>query len=115
MSDEVYNGPDELLDRIFVRGNIGEFDDVAYNKVGKNTLNAHEAAKGGVVERSWIDMSAIKPVWRNRQIETDLSYVDLRKNGFKSVANLTVFMKEACQNALFYDLFAQIDTAIVVQ
>lgn len=113
VQDEVYNAPDELLDRIFVRGSIGEFDDVNYTKFGKNTLNAHNAAKGGVVDRSWIDMSAIKPVWNNRQIETDLSYVDLRKNGFKSVANLTVYMKEACQNALFYDLFAQIDTAIV--
>ncbi len=39
----------------------------------------------------------------NRQVETDISYVDLRKNGFKSIATLTTFMKEACQNALFYD------------
>lgn len=113
VQDEVYNAPDELLDSLFNRGNIGEFDDVEYNKEAKNTLVVHEAAKGGVVDRSWIDLNAIKPVWRNRQVETDLSYVDMRKNGFKSVANLTVYMKEACQNALFYDLFSQVDTAIV--
>ena len=113
VQDEVYNAPDELLDRIFDRGSVGEFDDVDYEKDPKNTLIAHEAAKGGVVDRSWIDMSAITPIWRNRQVETDLSYVDLRKNGFKSIANLAVFMKEACQNALFYDVLSQIDAAIV--
>lgn len=113
VQEEVYNAPDELLDHTFDRGSVGEFDDAEYNITPKNTFIAHEAAKGGVVDRSWIDMSAIHPVWRNRQIETDLSYVDLRKNGFKSIANATVFMKEACQNILFYDMFAQIDSAIV--
>ncbi len=113
VQDEVYNAPDELLDQMFERGSVGEFDDVEYNREAKNTLIAHEAAKGGVVDRSWIDMSAVYPTWKNRQVETDLSYVELRKNGFKSVANLTVFMKEACQNALFYDVLAQADNAIV--
>ena len=113
VQDEIYNAPDELLDQLFVRGNVGEFDDVEYDKEAKNTLVSYEAAKGGAVDRSWIDLTAIKPVWKNRQIETDLSYVDLRKNGFKSIANLTVFMKEACQNALFYDVLSQIDAAII--
>lgn len=113
VQEEVYNAPDELLDQMFDRGNVGEFDDAEYNKTPKNTLVAHEASKGGVVDRSWLDMSAIKPTWKNRQVETDLSYVDLRKNGFKSIANLTVYMKEACQNALFYDVLSQVDAAIV--
>lgn len=113
VQDEIYNAPDELLDQIFTRGSVGEFDDVEYDKEAKNTLVSYEAAKGGVVDRSWIDLTAIKPVWKNRQIETDLSYVDLRKNGFKSIANLTVFMKEACQNALFYDVLSQVDEAII--
>lgn len=113
VQEELYNSPDELLDQMFNRGNVGEFDDVEYGKAVKNTLVAHEASKGGVVDRSWLDLSVIKPTWKNRQVETDLSYVDLRKNGFKSIANLTVFMKEACQNALFYDVLAQIDNAIV--
>lgn len=113
VQEEVYNAPDELLDDMFERGSVGEFDDVEYDKEAKNTLVVHEAAKGGVVDRSWIDLSAIRPAWKNRQVETDLSYVDLRKNGFKSIANLTVFMKEACQNALFYDVLSQVDNAIV--
>ena len=98
---------------MFDRGSIGEFDDEEFTKTPKNTLEAHEAAKGGTVDRSYIDFTAITPITRNRQIETDLSYVDLRKNGFKSVATLTTYAKEALQNALFYDVFTMIDNAIV--
>lgn len=112
VNEEVYNAPDELLDQIFDRGSIGEFDDEEGTTTPKNSLIAHEAAKGGTVDRSWIDINAIKPIWRNRQIETDLSYVDLRKNGFKSIATLTTFMKEACQNVLFYDALSTADMAI---
>lgn len=113
VNEEIYNAPDELLDSMFDRGSIGEFDDEEFSKTPKNTLEAHEAAKGGTVDRSYIDFTAVKPITRNRQIETDLSYVDLRKNGFKSVATLTTYAKEALQNALFYDVFTMIDNAIV--
>lgn len=113
VNEEIYNAPDELLDTMFDRGSIGEFDDEEFTKTPLNTLEAHEAAKGGTVDRSYIDFTAIKPITRNRQIETDLSYVDLRKNGFKSVATLTTYAKEALQNALFYDVFTMIDNAIV--
>lgn len=110
--DEVYNAPDELLDLMFDRGSVGEFDDVESEKEAKNTLVAYEAAKGGNVDKSWIDFSALTPTWKNRQVETDLSYVDLRKNGFKSIAKVTTFGKEALQNALFYDVFSAVDSAI---
>lgn len=95
-----------------MRGSVGEFDDVEGHKDPKNTLVAHEAAHGGTVDRSWIDISVIKPTWKNRQVETDLSYVDLRRNGFKAIATLTTFMKEACQNAMFYDALSMADAAV---
>jgi hypothetical protein len=112
VNEEIYNAPDELLDQIFVRGTVGEFDDYEGHTDPKNTLVAHEAAKGGTVDRSYIDISVLKPTWKNRQVETDLSYADLRKNGFKSIATLTTFMKEACQNALFYDVLTIADIAV---
>lgn len=112
VNEELYNAPDELLDRIFDRGSVGEFDDVEGVTTPKNTLIAHEAAKGGTVDRSWIDFTNVKPTWKNRQVETDLSYVDLRKHGFKSVANLTTYMKEACQNILYFDALSMADAAI---
>ena len=45
VTEEIYNAPDELLDTMFDRGTIGEFDDVEYTKTPKNTLEAIEAAK----------------------------------------------------------------------
>lgn len=113
VNEELYNAPDELLDQIFERGAIGEFDDTEGHGKLKNTLIAHEAAKGGTVDRSWIDVTNVKPVWKNRQVETDLSYVDLRKNGFKAIATLTTFMKEACQNQLIFDALSLADEAVV--
>lgn len=44
--------------------------------------------------------------------ETDLSYVDMRRNGWKSVATLTTYMTEALQNKMFYSVFDMLDTAI---
>jgi len=112
VQDQVYNAPDELLDQLFDRGSIGEFDEAYYEKEAKNTLKVYDAAKGGNVDKSWIDFTALTPVLKNKQVETDLSYVDLRKNGFKSIAKVTAFGVEALQNALFYDLFGTVDTAI---
>jgi len=113
VQDEIYNAPDELLDQFLDRGSIGEFDWVEYTKDPKNTLIAHEAAKGGTVDRSWIDFDALKPITKNRQIETDISYTDLRRDGFKSVAKITTYAKEALQNALFHDVFGMIDAALI--
>lgn len=112
VTEEVYNAPDELLDQLFDRGTIGEFDDYEAQREAKNTLVAYEAAKGGNVDKSWIDFSALITTTKNRQVETDISYVDLRKNGFKSIAKLTTFGKEALYNALFYDIFGTVDAAI---
>lgn len=113
VQEELYEAPDELLDQLFNRGTIGEFDDVEYQTQVKNTLQVHEAAKGGTVDRSWLDFSYLKPYTKNYQVETDLSYVDMRKNGFKSVATLTTAMSEALKNKLFYTLFDIVDAAIV--
>lgn len=112
IQDELYNAPDALLDTLFTRGSIGEFDDFEATKTPKNTLVAYEAAKGGNVNRSWIDMKFIKPTWKNRQIETDLSYIDMRRNGFKSISTLLTYATEALKNYLFLDVFSAVDNAI---
>lgn len=112
VTDELYNAPDELLDAMFERGTIGEFDDYQAERTVKNTLKAYDAAKGGNVPKSYLHYETIKPVWRNKQIESDLSFVDVRRNGFKSVATLTTFMTEALKNQMFYDVFSMVDDAI---
>jgi len=67
--DELTDAPSELLDMIFDRGTIGEFDDYeASIEPIKNTLVAYEAAHGGNVPRSHLDIASLRPVWRNRQV-----------------------------------------------
>lgn len=68
IQDEVYNAPDYLLDSMANRSSIGEFDDYQVMYTPKNTLVAHEAAKGGNVDRSYLNFSAITPVWKNFQV-----------------------------------------------
>lgn len=113
VNDEFYDAPSELLDTMFDRGTIGEFDDYeAVVEPVKNTLVAHEAAKGGNVERSYLDFSVLKPTWKNRQVETQISFSDLRRGGWKSIALLTDYAMRALDNALFYDIFSVVDAAI---
>lgn len=109
---EVYDVPDELLESMFDRGHIGEFDDTKIIETPKNKLVAYDAAKGGNVDKSYIDIKATAPVWKHKQVETEISYADLRRNGYKSVANLTVFSEEALKNKMFYDLFSAVDAAV---
>lgn len=110
---EVYEVPDALLSAMFNRGTIGEFDDYQVNYTPKNTLVAKEAAKGGNVDKSYINWEAVKPTWKHLQVETELKYSDLRKNGYKTVAAMTTFAEEALKNKMFYTIFALLDAAIV--
>lgn len=108
----VYDAPDALVDSLFDRGSIDEFDD-SYALVNpKNTLKAYDATKGGSVPKSYIDYAELHPVWKSKQIETEISYTQLRKNGFKTVANLTTFMEESLKNCLFRDAIAYFDSLI---
>lgn len=102
VNQEIYESPDEILDMVFERGTIGEFDDYSADFAPvENTLIAHEAAKGGTVPRSYLDFSGLTPQWVNLQIESDLSYVDLRKNGWKSVSTLAEYAVAALKNSMF--------------
>lgn len=113
VNEEIYNTPDELLDMIFTRGTLGEFDDFDATTTPKNTLVAYEAAKGGNVRKSFLDISVLKPVTKHLQVETDISYADVRKNGWKTVALLTTYAVESLRNKMFKALFDAIDAAIV--
>ena len=109
----VYETPDALIDSLFDRGSVDEFDDVHGLVNPKNTLKAYDATKGGSVPKSYIDYTEIAPVWKSKQIETEISYTQLRKNGFKTVANLATFAEETLKNCLFSDAIAYLDSLIV--
>jgi len=109
---EVYDKPDALLSTMFNRGSVGEFDDYLVDVTPKNTIKAYDAAKGGNVYKSYIDVTALKPTWKHKQVETEISYADLRRNGFKSIATLTTYAQEALKNAMISDVFNILDTAV---
>lgn len=104
---------DELIDLLFNTGNIGEFDHTDYIGEPKNTLVAHDAAKGGNVDKSYIDFRALAPKTKHSQVDTQITYLDLRRNGFRSIAKLTTFAEEALKAKMFSDIFTDINTAIV--
>ena len=112
VNEEIYNTPDELLDSLFDQSTIGEFDDFEATTTPKNTLVAYEAAKGGNVKRSFLDIGVLKPTWKNRQIETDISFADLRRNGWKTISTYTEYALAAFKNMLFKDIFDVIDVGI---
>ncbi len=69
VNQEIYEAPDEVLDMIFDRGSIGEFDD--YESVvlpPENTLVAYEAGYEGTVPNSYLDISKVTPTWSNLQV-----------------------------------------------
>lgn len=112
ITDPVYSKPDALIEKMFDSDSIGEFDDYIINKTPKNTLVAYDAAKGGNVFKSYIDTSALTPTWKHTQVETEISYAQLRRGGFKNIANMAVFAKEALDNKKIKDVFSALDTAI---
>lgn len=112
IQDEYYNAPTEILDYLFDRGTIGEFDDIEVSKTPKNTLVAYEAAKGGNVDRSFLDFSKLTTTTKHLQVETDITYADLRKSGWKSVATLTNYAIDALNNKMFNIIFNAISDGI---
>ena len=112
ITDPVYNKPDSRIEKMFEMGCSGEFEDYVINKRPKNTLVAYESAKGGNVYKSYIDTSALTPTWKHAQVETEISYAQLRRGGFKNIANMAVFAKEALDNKKIKDVFSALDTAI---
>lgn len=109
---EIYEAPDELLDRLFDRDTITINDDYEATVAPKNTLIAYETAKGGNVQRSYVDSSVLAPTWANFQIETDISYADLERNGWKTVATYTEFAVAEFRNKMFKYIFDKIDDGI---
>lgn len=95
LTPEVVSAPGELLGRMFVEGTIGEFDDSRLEYGPKNTLHAHEAVVGGNVDMSYIDHTVVTPTRVGLAIETSIPYQELRRGGYKNVANLVNMAREA--------------------
>lgn len=96
-SNPTYTYPSELFDMMFDMDAIGEFDDIEYDEVPKNTLVAYESAKGGNVPKSYLDTAKNDITWKHLQVETRIPYARLRRNGYLTIASATMFAKEALE------------------
>ena len=114
INQEIYEAPDEILEMMFEMDSIGEADD--YSAVlmpPENTLVAYEAGKGGNVPKSFLDFSAVTPTWKNLQVESDISFADLRRNGWKTVSLIAENAVAALKNSRFAVIMTALDNAIV--
>ena len=109
---ETVSAASELIDSMFETDSIGEFDDYRAEVDPKNTIKVYDAVVGGNVDRSFIDHKVLKPTWNNLQAETDLSLQQLRRGGYKSVANMVNFINEAFELEKVARVIDIIDKAI---
>lgn len=108
----VFQPEHSILHNIFDMGGIGEFDEERYTGLPKNTIKVHDAVRGGNVPKSYVDPTLFQPVKVALQAETELSYADLRRNGWKSISKMTELTREAFEQEMFHRLFAGIDSAL---
>ena len=112
ITNDVVAAPDELISMMFDESSIGEFDDVYGIVEPKNTIQVYESIKGGNVDASYIDFTRARPEWKELQAETFIKYVDLRRGGYKTVANLVNYMKEAFAQKRWSILFNRAVAAV---
>jgi hypothetical protein len=110
----VFQPETSILNEIFNFGQIGEFDEKLYTGLPKNTLVAYDSTRGGNVPKSYVDPGVFQPVKHFLQVETELNYSDLRRNGWKSISRMAELVRETFEQEMFYRLLAGIDAALSV-
>lgn len=112
ITNDVVAAPDELISMMFDESSIGEFDDTYGEVEPKNTIKVYESIKGGNVDASYIDFTRVNPEWKELQAETFIPYVELRRGGYKTVANLVNYMREAFAQKRWSILFNRAVAAV---
>lgn len=101
-----------ILSEIFDMGTVGEFDENKFSGLPKNTIKVYDSVRGGNVPKSYVDPGLFNSVKVALQAETELSYADLRKNGWKSISKMTELTRNAFEQEMFSRLFAGVDAAL---
>lgn len=109
---ETVSAPSELIDMLFDTDSIGEFDDYRVTVDPKNTIEVYDATIGGNVPRSFIDHKVLKPTFCSLQAETSLKLEDIRRGGYKSVANMITNINEAFELARVTRILDILDKAL---
>lgn len=94
---DVVSAPSELISAMFDEESIGEFDDHRSEFVPDNTMVPYPAIVGGNVDASYIESKIATPQWANLQVETYIPMQELRRGGYKTVANYLTYITEALE------------------
>lgn len=108
----VFQPDSSIIYDMFDVGSIGEFDEKIYTGIPKNTLVAHNATRGGNVPKSYVDPTVFETKRTMLQVETELNYSDLRRNGFKTIAKMAEFARDSLDQEMLFSLFAGVDNAL---
>lgn len=109
---DTVSAPSELIDMLFDNDSIGEFDDYRVTVDPENTIEVYDAITGGNVPRSFIDFKVLKPTFCSLQAETSLKLEDIRRGGYKSVANMITNINEAFELARVTRILDILDKAL---
>lgn len=114
ITPEVVMAPSIVLEAAFRQAsNISEFDDITFEVAPKNTIAVYDSVPGGNVDRSFVDFKVMTPTWHSLQAETDVSLQEIRRGGYRTVANLVTFIRDAMEAKKISLLLAAIDAACV--
>lgn len=105
--------PSQLIAALFDEESIGEFDDHRSEVIPENTMVPYKAIVGGNVDASYIEAKVIKPSWTNLQVETYIPMQDLRRGGYKTVANYLTYINEALEAKKVHAILDIVDAAIL--
>lgn len=114
ITPEVVEGPSELIDTLFDNGgSVGEFDDVRWEIEPKNTIQVYDSIAGGNVNRSYVDFTYMKGHRCELQAETEISLQEVRRGGYRSVATLIQFIRDALDQKKLAKIMEVIDGTVV--
>lgn len=109
----VVAGASEVIDRAFdTEAAIGEFDDARWEIAPKNTIKVHDGIVGGNVNRSYIDFKSVAPTWKSLQAETEVTLQEIRRGGYRTVAELINKIREALDAKKMNLLLTALDGAV---
>lgn len=113
ITPEVVYGPSELIDTLFeTTDNVGEFDDLDFEIAPENTIRVYESIPGGNVNRSYVDFKHMAPKWKSLQAETEVSLAEIRRGGYRTIANLVQYIRDALDQKKVSLLMAAIDSVV---
>lgn len=102
-----------ILERAFTQASIGEFDDIEFEREPENTIQVFDSILGGNVDRSYIGTKTLAPTWKSLQAETEVSLQEIRRGGFRTVANLVTYIREAMEYKKLQSMLGVLVDAVV--